>query len=115
MKVENKITLKVELDDKQIPEKIKWNSTNEGKSSPETECKAFLLSIFDKNTLDTLKIDLWTKEMQVGEMDIFFFQTMRALADTYQRATKNNKLASEMQHFVHYFGEQIKVIKTEES
>ena len=35
-----------------------------------------LLSLFDKDDLDTLKIDLWTKDMQVMEMDRFWHPRM---------------------------------------
>jgi gliding motility-associated protein GldC len=75
------------------------------------EAKAMLLAFFDKETKDTLKIDLWTKEMQVMEMDRFFYQTLRALADTYQRATSNSQLAESMQQFAKYFGEKVELIK----
>ena len=76
----------------------------------EKTCKAMLLSFFDEDTRDTLKIDLWTKEMQVVEMDRFFYQNLRAMADTYFRATKNQELANHMQQFANYFGEKTEVI-----
>lgn len=57
-----------------------------------------------------MKLDLWTKDMQVDEMDRFIFQTIRAMADTYFKATQNNKLAADMQRFVQYFGEQTEII-----
>lgn len=107
------IHLKVQLDKENVPTKIEW-SAGDGPTGPKKEeAKAFLLSIFDKNNKDTLKIDLWTKEMQVNEMDRFFFQTLRALADTYYKATQNQQLAVDMQRFVQYFGEQTEIIKKE--
>jgi len=69
-----------------------------------------LLSIFDRESMETLKIDLWTKDMQVIEMDRFFFQTLRAMADTYYKATQNAQLANEMQRFVQYFGEKTEIL-----
>jgi gliding motility-associated protein GldC len=69
-----------------------------------------LLALFDRETLDTLKIDLWTRDMQVMEMDRFFFQTLRSLADTYYRATQNSQLSTDFQRFVQYFGEQTEII-----
>ena len=103
----SKITIDVTLNNNNLPEKIVWKSE---KDNTERECKAFLLSLFEKQTLDTLKIDLWTNEMLVMEMDRFFFQTLRALADTYHKATHNTELANDMQRFVQYFGEKIGVI-----
>ncbi len=102
------IELKIELDDQNVPAKIHWKSSE---GNPEfEECKGMLLSLFDAQSLDTLKIDLWTKEMQVVEMDRFFFQTLRALTSTYQKATNNTALSNAMQQFVEYFGEQTEII-----
>lgn len=104
------INITVGLNEKKIPVSIKWKaegSSTDGQAKP---CKAMLLSLFDKETLETLKIDLWTKEMQVDEMDRFVFQTLRALADTYYKATQNAELATDMQRFVQYFGEKTEII-----
>lgn len=107
------IHLKVQLDKENIPTKIHWLAGDGPNGSKEAEAKAFLLSIFDKEHKDTLKIDLWTKDMQVNEMDRFFFQTLRALSDTYFKATQNKELAVDMQRFVQYFGEQTEILKKE--
>lgn len=104
------IHLQVKLDENNVPTKIHWSAGDGPKGPTDAEAKAFLLSIFDKTNKDTLKIDLWTKEMQVNEMDRFFFQTLRALADTYYKATQNKELAVDMQRFVQYFGEQTEII-----
>lgn len=103
------INIQIGLNHQQVPISIKWKSDDGGNPQPQ-DCKAMLLSLFDKNTLETLKIDLWTKEMQVMEMDRFMFQTLRALADTYFKATQNKELAVDMQRFVQYFGEKTKII-----
>ena len=65
---------------------------------------------FDNDTKDTMKIDLWTTKMQVNEMDRFFFQTLRAMADTYFKATQNREMAVDMQRFAQYFGEKTEII-----
>lgn len=105
----SEIRINVTLDSDKIPSKITWTATDQDPNS-EAEAKAILLSLFDTEKKDTLKIDLWTKEMQVNEMDRFFHNTLRALADTYVRATGNEKLAGAMRQFAAYFGEQSKVI-----
>lgn len=100
--VESKeIKVTVGVDEKNMPVHMEW--VTEGESQ---EIKAMLLSVFDKEYRDTFKIDLWTMDMQIQEMDRLFYQTLKGLADTYFNATKNNKLASEMRQFVEYFGEQ---------
>jgi len=102
------IEIQVNLDDQNVPNKIKWSSTDTDQDK--VESKGMLLSLFDKDSLDTIKIDLWTKEMQVVEMDRFFFQTLKGLSDTYFKATNNAELASAMRQFVQYFGEQTEII-----
>lgn len=104
------IKLKVGLDEENLPVSIHWEAENNPNTEGEQACKGMLLSVFDKETKDTLKIDLWTKDLQVMEMDRFIFQTLRALGDTYQRATNNTELASEIQHFATHFGERTEII-----
>lgn len=110
----NTISIDVHLNEEKHPVNIMWNSTANPKDTPDSECKAMLLSLFDKNHLDTYKIDLWTSEMQVAEMDRFMFQTLKALSDTYFKATRNQALANDMQRFVQYFGEETEIIPKEE-
>lgn len=107
---EFEIKLKVGLDKERMPINIEWQAENNPNGADTQECKGMLLSVFDKETKDTLKIDLWTKDMQVVEMDRFVFQTLRSLADTYHKATQNTALANEMQRFVDYFGERTEII-----
>lgn len=106
---ESTIEIKIKLDDQNLPEQIEWKAPEGGQTKP-SECKAMLVAFFDKQTKETQKIDLWTKDMQVVEMDRFFFQTLRAMADTYFKATQNAQLATDMQRFVQYFGEQTEII-----
>lgn len=109
---EKDITITVGINAEKMPVAMSWKAEDGGQDA--VDCKAFLLSIFEAETLDTLRIDLWTKEMQVFEMDRFIFQTLRGLADTYLRATNNTSLANEMQSFVNYFGQQTEIIPKED-
>lgn len=105
------INLSIGLNEEKMPVKIDW-SASDNPAGPQT-AKAMLLSLFDEETKETLKIDLWTTEMQVMEMDRFFFQTLRGMADTYFKATQNAELASEFQRFVQYFAHKTGIIKAE--
>ncbi len=105
----SEIKLNIALDENKIPQNITW----EGEGMEATECKAFLLSLFDKDTKETFKIDLWTKEMEVREMDRFFYHTLSAMSDTYMKATNNQELVAAFKSFVNYFGEKVEVIKPE--
>jgi gliding motility-associated protein GldC len=89
---------------------LDWIAPDNPNHNDPQECKAMLLSLFDKESKDTLKIDLWTTEMQVVEMDRFMYQTLRSLSDTYFKATQNKNLAVDMQRFVQYFGEETEIL-----
>jgi gliding motility-associated protein GldC len=104
------IDIEIGLNENKHPDSIRWKSTDNPNGTGYTDAKAMLLSIFDKEYKDTLKIDLWTTDMEVVEMDRFFFQSLRAMADTYYRATQNTQLANDMQLFVDYFGKQTGII-----
>ncbi len=107
------ISVTVGLNEERMPVQMTWQA-EEG-ASGQQEVKAMLLSLFEKDSMETIKIDLWTVEMQVMEMDRFVFQTLRGLADTYFKATQNAELATDMQRFVQYFGEKTGVIPGQSS
>ncbi|THH41148.1 gliding motility protein GldC [Neolewinella litorea] len=115
VKKKSRITVDVGLDEKNMPVEMTWAASDNPAGNQPQACKAMLLSLFDERTKETLKIDLWTQEMQVVEMDRMFYQTLRGLADTYFRATQNKELANQMQQFVFYFGQATGAIPKEES
>jgi gliding motility-associated protein GldC len=97
----------VELDENRIPEKLSWTA-QDGDVNAE-EAKAMLMSVWDANAKETLRIDLWTKDMPVDEMKQFFHQTLVAMADTFQRATDDEKMADTMRDFCDYFAEKMEL------
>lgn len=105
--MQSEIKINITLDENRIPEKMAWTANDGGVENEET--KAMLLSIWDSKAKETLRIDLWTKDMPVDEMKQFFHQTLVAMADTYKRATADEKLSETMKDFCAYFAEKIKV------
>jgi gliding motility-associated protein GldC len=105
----SEIKLNIHLDENNIPETITWTAQDGGIDNE--EAKTFLLSIWDAKAKETLRIDLWTKEMPVDEMKIFFHQTLTAMADTYQRATGDEKMTATMLDFCDYFAEKLELKK----
>ncbi|HAV55063.1 MULTISPECIES: gliding motility protein GldC [Aequorivita] len=103
----SEIRLKVGLDENKIPENIHWTAEDGGVSNEET--KAVMLSVWDSKSKESLRIDLWTKEMPVDEMKIFFHQTLSAMADTFQRATNDEKMSATMRDFCDYFAEKLEL------
>ncbi|MDX1700198.1 MAG: hypothetical protein R3250_06235 [Melioribacteraceae bacterium] len=98
------------MDDQNIPQKIQWKSEEGPQANRWLASKAMAISFFDKEHKDTYKLDLWTKDMQVGEMDRFMYNTLKGLAETYFKATHNHQLFNDMQSFVEYFGKQTKIL-----
>jgi len=105
----SEIKLKIGLDENKIPETIHWTAEDGGVSNEET--KAVMLSVWDSKKRESLRIDLWTKDMPVDEMKIFFHQTLSAMADTFQRATNDDKMSATMRDFCDYFAEKLELKK----
>lgn len=105
----SKIELNVELDENKIPEKLTWTAQDGGIKNE--QAKAMLLSVWDNNAKETLRIDLWTKDMPVDEMKQFFHQTLVAMSDTFNRATQDEKMTATMKDFCDYFAEKLELKK----
>ena len=99
------ISIDVNLDENNIPLEMKWNAPDGGVSQMDT--KAILLSLWDSNKKETLKIDLWVKEMPLDQMQLFFHQTLVSLSDTFYRATQDEKMTETMKDFCDYFAEKL--------
>ena len=74
------ITIKVKLDQNNIPEEITWSAPDGGMKDQLS--KAIFLSFWDSRQKETLKMDLWTKEMPIDEMKTFMLQTLQSMNQT---------------------------------
>lgn len=108
-KMKSKIELNVELDANRIPEKLFWTAQDGGVSHQ--EAKAMMLSVWDSKAQETLRIDLWTKDMPVDEMKVFFHQTLVAMSNTFNKATQDEKMTATMKDFCDYFAEKLELKK----
>ena len=95
----------VELDENKVPEKLSWTAQDGGVQAE--DAKAIMLSIWDSKAQESLRIDLWTKDMPVDEMKLFFHQTLVAMSDTFKRATDDEKMSDTMKDFCDYFAEKL--------
>jgi gliding motility-associated protein GldC len=103
----SEINFLVELDANRVPEKLMWSAQDGGVVLEES--KAIMLSIWDNKAKETMRIDLWTKDMPVDEMKIFFHQTLVAMSDTFHRATGDEKMSATMKDFCEYFAEKLEL------
>jgi gliding motility-associated protein GldC len=109
MMKESEIKIKITLDENKVPEQIYWTAEDAGEVNQKSE--AILMSLWDAEKQNSLRIDLWTKEMKVDEMKTFFHQTLVAMSDTFERATGDEKMAGDMRRFCEYFAEELDLVK----
>ena len=104
------IHIHVQRDARDDIDTIRWSATDAPLPGAQ-DARAMILALWDAQERNSLRIDLWTKEMSVEDMNDFFFQTLLTLADTYKNATNNDELMSDIKHFAREFAE--KASKTE--
>jgi len=103
----SEIRLKVGLDENRVPEELTWSAQDGGVNNE--DAKAMLLSVWDSKNQESLKIDLWTKDMPVDEMKVFFHQTLVTMAETFYKATQDEKMTATMKDFCEYFAEKLEL------
>lgn len=104
------INITVELDEKNIPTDIHWDASDlQGQDI--AKCRAMILAMWDHKKKDTLRLDLWTKEMTTDEMKIFFHQTLVTMADTLENATNEKNMAEDMRDFTAYFADKLEIVE----
>ena len=109
IKKKTQVLININLDENNIPEEMKWTAQDGGISDMDT--KAILLSFWDSENQESLKMDLWVKDMPVDQMKLFFHQTLISLSDTFYRATNDEKMTATMKDFCEYFAEKLNLKK----
>lgn len=107
IKQKSEITIQVGLDENKIPEELRWTASDGGVN--DAEAKALLLSVWDDKTKQAMRIDLWTKDMPLDDMKMFFYQTLSAMSETFERATGDEKMKATMEDFCLYFAEKMEL------
>lgn len=102
----SEIRFSVELDSSNVPDKIYWDATdnpNEGLS----DTKAIAVALWDHYHRSTMKIDLWTKDMEVLDMKRFIIEVMSGLADTAMTATGDQRMADEIENLCRVISKRV--------
>ena len=105
----SEIKFNVGLDENKVPETISWSAEDGGIDN--FDSKALMISVWDHKKKDTLRMDLWTKDMPVDEMKQFFHQTLVSMASTFHKATDDQKMTDTMRDFCDYFAEKLELKK----
>ena len=85
------ISFEIDLDKNNLPDKIQWKASDT--SNIPNNTKAIAISLWDAGQNNTLKIDLWTKEMRIDEMDKFIVDTLGGLSQTLLNATGDSYIS----------------------
>ena len=107
----SEIKFDVSVDENHVPTEIEWTAEAAGEKS---KCKALFISLWDEKEKNTMRIDLWTKEMTTDEMKQFFHQSLVTMADSFERATGEKEMTEDMRDFTHYFAEKMDLLPPEE-
>ena len=106
------IKLTIELDDKNVPDNIMWESTD-GENKEALPAKAMFLALWDHHYKNSMRIDLWTKDMPLDEMKRFFYETLQTLGDTFIRAAGEDPVAKavigDLRDYCDHFAEKMEV------
>ena len=108
--LKSEINIVVELDENRVPDKLTWSAQDGGVTNQDT--KAIMLSVWDSKPQESMRIDLWTKDMPVDEMKTFFHQTLVSMSETFERATGDKKMSETMKDFCDYFAEKLDLKKS---
>lgn len=100
------IIFTVDLDEENIPNKITWNATEKDEDSP-SDTKAISIALWDHVLKNTLRIDLWTKEMPIDEMKRFYIDSLGGLSQSILNATGDEYMANEMNALCDKFVEHV--------
>lgn len=103
----SEINFNVELDDQNVPEKIFWNAT-EKEDDGLSETKSISISLWDHLHKNTMRIDLWTKDMPLDEMKRFYIDMLGGLSQSLLSATGDEYMADEMNNLCEKFIKHLK-------
>ena len=105
-----KQTLKfeVELDENNLPNSIKM--LEEKASNSSIDLKALMIAGWDAKRKETLRVDIWTKDMPVNDMFIMYHQNMIGMATSLEKSTGQNKLANALRDYCDFFAKETKIL-----
>ncbi len=100
----SEIKFTVKLDENNLPISIDWEASN---ASEKSKCKAFMISLWDAQEKNTLRVDLWTKDFPVDDMKRFFHQSLLSMSDTFKRATGEEKITDDLKDYCEHFKDKM--------
>ena len=102
------LKFEVELDENNLPENIQMVGHQLDKD--EVNLKALMIAAWDAQKKETLRVDIWTKDMPVHDMFILYHQNMMGMATSLDKSTGEGKLAEALRDYCVFFAEKTKII-----
>ncbi len=111
VKKKSEIKVEIGLDENQLPVEMTWNAEDGDIKNKDT--KALFLALWDAEENNTMKIDLWVKDMSIEEMKQFFHQTLVSMADTFEKATGETKICEDLRDYCYHFADKMNILPEE--
>ncbi len=108
--MKSEIKIEVSLDENMIPEKLNWKAS-ESEIEKGEEVKTASISVWDEKEQLAKRVDLWTKDMTVDDMKIFYYQSLIGMANAFERATNEEEKAAELKAFANDWAESMGIIR----
>ena len=100
------IKITVQLDDNNVPDNILWESTD-AETQDQVPVKSMMLALWDHNYKNTMRIDLWTKDMPVDEIKRFFYETLQTMGDSFLKATGETLIIEDLRDYCAHFADKM--------
>lgn len=102
------IQVNIGMNENNLPVRMMWSA--EDGEVKDAEARAMLLSLWDPKAKNTMKIDLWTKDMSIEEMKQFFHQTLLTLSETFEKATGEHKICEDLRDYCYHFADKMNIL-----
>lgn len=103
----SEINFTISLDEKNVPDAITWDATEKPDDGP-SETKAISVSLWDDAQKNTMRIDLWTKDMPVDEMKRFYVDCLGGMAQSLLSSTGDEFMSTEINNLCEKMVEHLK-------
>ena len=108
IKSTSEIKIQIGLDENNLPVAMKWDAPDGGVKNE--DAKGMMLALWNAKEKNTMKMDLWTKDLSIEEMKQFFHQTLLTMADTFEKATGEAKITADLRDYCYHFAEKMNIL-----
>lgn len=104
----SEIKFTIQLDEQNMPNTILWEASDK-KPAGKEEAKAISLALWDGSQKNTLKIDLWAKDMPIDDMKRFYVEAIGGMAESIKNSTGDEVMVSEINDLCERLGKYLEM------